>query len=496
MSEAVLAQAAHPVSTPPRSSGHRARGARFYRAGFGRIAAGLDAAGSLTLLGILVLAREGALLDASLRALLPYALTAAMMAGVLRDHAVYRFPADAGALSQAARAAGALALGAPLGVGAGTLAAFMAGAPAAAAFESAAAAAALLSAALFVLHALYGWVARILTLSGVFALNVVLVGATENARRLVERNAVSRDLTVLGVFDDRLGRAPAEIAGAPVLGDLDALLEWPALPAVDRIIVTVSSQARERVRALIERLRVAPNRVVLLLDIDGFEPTASSLAKVADSPAVYVSGAPADARRAFWKRVQDLTLAPIMLCAAAAPMLLIALAIKLDSRGPVFFRQPRHGFNNEIIQVWKFRSMRHEAADLRATRQVTPDDPRVTRVGAIIRKTSLDELPQLFNVLKGEMSLVGPRPHAVGMRTGEVESASLVAHYAYRHRIKPGMTGWAQIHGSRGPVHTAEDVRTRVRLDVEYIDRANVWLDLWIILATVPCLLGDVKADR
>jgi Undecaprenyl-phosphate glucose phosphotransferase len=496
MSDVALGQAGMNPLAAVRPFSQRARGARFYRANFGRILAGLDLVGGVALVAVLVLAREGTLLDASLRALLPYAFAAAVIAGVLREHDLYRFSVEASALSQLARTAGALAFAAPLGAGAGALAASMAGTASGEALTGSAATALVLAAALLAMHAAYGAIARILTRAGVFALNVVLVGATANARQLLARNAASRDLNVLAVFDDRLSRAPADIAGVPVLGDLDALLAWPALPAVDRIIVTVSTQARDRVRTLIERLRVAPNNVVLLLDIDGFEPTATSLAKVADAPAAYVSGAPADGRRAFWKRVQDLTFGSAILCVAAIPMLLIALAIKLDSRGPIFFRQPRHGFNNEIIEVWKFRSMRADAADHQAAQQVTRRDPRVTRVGAFIRKTSLDELPQLFNVLKGEMSLVGPRPHAVGMRTGDAESASLVAHYAHRHRIKPGMTGWAQIHGSRGPVHTADEVRARVRLDVDYIQRANFWLDLWIMLVTAPCLLGDSSADR
>jgi lipopolysaccharide/colanic/teichoic acid biosynthesis glycosyltransferase len=132
-----------------------------------------------------------------------------------------------------------------------------------------------------------------------------------------------------------------------------------------------------------------------------------------------------------------------------------------------------------------------------AARQVVADDERVTRVGRFIRKFSLDELPQLFNVLKGEMSLVGPRPHAIGMKTGEVESAKLVAEYAWRHRMKPGVTGWAAVKGSRGPVHTAEEVRRRVELDVEYIERQSVLLDLYILTLTLPCLLfGDREAVR
>jgi len=140
--------------------------------------------------------------------------------------------------------------------------------------------------------------------------------------------------------------------------------------------------------------------------------------------------------------------------------------------------------------------MRQEAADASAERQVTANDERVTRLGRILRTTSLDELPQLINVLQGSMSLVGPRPHAIGMKTGEEESATLVADYAQRHRIKPGMTGWAAIHGSRGPLATAEDVRRRVALDVHYIEHQSFWLDAWIIVMTVPSVLGDREAVR
>ena len=184
------------------------------------------------------------------------------------------------------------------------------------------------------------------------------------------------------------------------------------------------------------------------------------------------------------------------LVAAAPIMALTALAIRLDSPGPIFFRQRRHGFNQDEIVVWKFRSMRHEAADATASRQVSAGDDRVTRVGRFIRATSLDELPQLFNVMTGEMSLVGPRPHAIGMKTGETESARLVAEYAHRHRIKPGMTGWAAVKGSRGPLHDATDVRRRVQLDLDYVERQSLWLDLRILLVTLPVLLGDRAAVR
>ncbi|HTX49719.1 MAG TPA: sugar transferase, partial [Caulobacteraceae bacterium] len=200
-------------------------------------------------------------------------------------------------------------------------------------------------------------------------------------------------------------------------------------------------------------------------------------------------------RRALVKRIADLVIGVLALVALAPLMIAIAIAIKLDSPGPVFFRQRRHGFNSEEILVWKFRTMRKGSGE-GPIQQVTKGDPRVTRVGRILRPLSLDELPQLFNVLTGEMSLVGPRPHAVGMKTGETVSAKLVAEYAHRHRMKPGITGWAAVNGSRGPVDTAELVRRRVALDIEYIERQSLLLDLMIMVRTIPCLLGDKLAVR
>ncbi|MEQ9315342.1 MAG: exopolysaccharide biosynthesis polyprenyl glycosylphosphotransferase, partial [Henriciella sp.] len=318
-----------------------------------------------------------------------------------------------------------------------------------------------------------------------------------NARRLLERNDQTRELNVVGVFDDRLSRAPEMMGSVPVLGRVEDLMNWDRLPDIDRIIVTVTSDARTRVRGLIDRLRVLPQRVVLLLDLEGFDPESESLAQIANSPAAYVSGSPSDLRRAVVKRVSDVVFASLMLAAFSPLLLITAIAIKLESRGPVFFRQKRHGFNNQIIRVWKFRSMRDDPdAAEKMSSQTVSGDPRVTRVGRIIRATSIDELPQLLNVLSGEMSLVGPRPHAIGMTAEDAEVQSFVSDYAHRHRVKPGVTGWAQINGSRGPVHTGEGVRERIRLDMEYVNRASFWFDLFIMLATAPCLLGDWKKQR
>jgi lipopolysaccharide/colanic/teichoic acid biosynthesis glycosyltransferase len=162
-------------------------------------------------------------------------------------------------------------------------------------------------------------------------------------------------------------------------------------------------------------------------------------------------------------------------------MLAIALAIKLDSKGPVLFRQPRHGFNNRVMTLVKFRTM-----------QAHPE--RVTRVGRFLRSTSLDELPQLFHVLRGDMSLVGPRPHEIDKTTGERPYHHIVADYAHRHRVRPGITGWAQVNGCRGAIKTPASLRRRHRLDLDYIAHASLWLDMQILARTASILFMDLRA--
>jgi Undecaprenyl-phosphate glucose phosphotransferase len=345
------------------------------------------------------------------------------------------------------------------------------------------------------LHALWWAVVRRWRAAGRLTPNIMVVGATANAERLIKAAMQSGEAAVLGVFDDRADRIPSHLAGVPVLGDTEALVRHRVMPFVDRIVITVPQHANARVRQLIERLEALPNQVMLFVD-QGEAGRAAALSRIVDAPLAPVAGLPSDERRALVKRLQDLIVGALALFLAAPAMLLIALAIKLDSPGPVFFRQRRHGFNNEEILVWKFRSMRSSDAAAAASRQIRYDDERVTRVGRIIRRTSLDELPQLFNVLKGEMSLVGPRPHAIGMKTGDTESSKLVAEYAHRHRTKPGMTGWAAINGSRGPVDTPELVRRRVAYDIEYIERQSLMFDLMIMAQTIPCLMGDDEAVR
>ena len=347
------------------------------------------------------------------------------------------------------------------------------------------------------LHAHYIVAFKSLVRSGRLSENVAIIGATQAAGEVIRKNAAIREMNILGIFDDRLDRAPSQINGIDVIGTVDELLQWEDLPRIDRIIVTVTSTAQDRVRKMIDKLRGLPQEIILVMDLDGFAPESTSVAAISDLPAAYISGTPRDARRAAVKRIMDIVLASGMLLAFAPVMLVIAMLIKLDSPGPIFFRQKRHGFNNKQIRVWKFRSMRPDKkAEEGRIQQTEANDSRITRIGKFLRRTSLDELPQLFNIFAGDMSLVGPRPHPISMTAEEVEVHNIVAEYAHRHRMKPGLSGWAQINGSRGPVHSADEVRERVRLDMEYMERAGFWFDLYIVLMTAPRLLGDSDAIR
>ncbi|MBS0333969.1 MAG: exopolysaccharide biosynthesis polyprenyl glycosylphosphotransferase [Proteobacteria bacterium] len=343
-----------------------------------------------------------------------------------------------------------------------------------------------------------GWFSYIRSLRtrGQLTPNLLIVGATPAAQRLVALALANRDVNILGIFDDRGDRAPKHIHGVPVLGRTSDVKSHRLLPYVDRIVVAVPPQATARIAQLIAELAPCPNDISLLMD--GFDAASERQAqeRLLDMPLARLSGVRRSLLQAALKRMIDVSFSILAIIVLAPALAAIAIAIRLDSPGPVLFKQRRHGYMNEEVLVWKFRSMRTEASDFKAARQVTKDDDRVTRVGRFIRRTSLDELPQLWNVIRGEMSLVGPRPHAIGMLTGGAEASKLVESYAHRHRMKPGLTGWAAVNGSRGPVDTAEAVRRRVSLDLEYVERQSVWLDLAIMVRTLPCVLGDSAVVR
>jgi lipopolysaccharide/colanic/teichoic acid biosynthesis glycosyltransferase len=185
------------------------------------------------------------------------------------------------------------------------------------------------------------------------------------------------------------------------------------------------------------------------------------------------------------KWLLDYTLASILVIILAIPLGIIAVAIKLDSPGPVFFRQPRVGFRNQSFMIWKFRTMWCDTADIEGSRLTVRNDPRITRFGALLRKRSLDEVPQLFNVLAGDMSLVGPRPHPIRAKAGDRLYPDVVPNYAARHAVKPGITGWAQINGWRGETIAPYQIEQRVAFDMAYISKRSIRFDLWIMILTI-----------
>jgi exopolysaccharide biosynthesis polyprenyl glycosylphosphotransferase len=340
----------------------------------------------------------------------------------------------------------------------------------------------------------WSWVRRWQTL-GLLTPNIVVVGATPVARELILDLVSGRsagEANIIGIFDDRAARRPGDILGVPVLGPVEALLAHHALASVDRIVITVPPGAADRVAQLVERLSVLPHEITLVIDRDDDRV----MGRIGAKSLAQLGGRRASMGQALAKRGLDIAVSATALVLISPALALIALAVVLDSPGPVFFRQTRHGFNNEAFRVWKFRSMRVEASDATASRQVTAGDARVTRVGRVIRSTSLDELPQLINILTGEMSLVGPRPHAIGMKSGGADAAGLIAVYGQRHRLKPGLTGWAAVNGSRGPVDDLESLQRRLKLDLQYIERQSFWFDIWIMLKTLPLVLGDSETAR
>ncbi|MCF7204078.1 undecaprenyl-phosphate glucose phosphotransferase [Pseudomonas oligotrophica] len=328
---------------------------------------------------------------------------------------------------------------------------------------------------------------------GMYLQNAVILGGTDNGIRVAEYLQHNRDIRtgVLGFIDDRLGRLPAELASLPLLGNTADLERLIREEKVTQVLVALPWFADSRIGQVIDRLRQLPVNVLLVPDMVAFRRANKRITEVAGLPTLIASDVPLRGWSPFFKRLEDIVLSSIALLCAAPVMLAIALAIKLDSRGPVFFKQKRYGYNNRLIEVFKFRSMYHEKSDANADRQTTRGDDRITRVGHFIRKTSLDELPQLINVFLGSMSMVGPRPHATATKAAGVLFEDAVSEYSARHRVKPGITGWAQINGYRGETDTLEKIEKRVEYDLDYIERWSVWFDLYILFRTVPALISN-----
>jgi len=324
---------------------------------------------------------------------------------------------------------------------------------------------------------------------------VAIVGAGELADRVLQhfKQSASKGLQVAGVFDDRLTRQQSE--STVPCGTVNDLLEVGKHRRIDWVLITIPAAADQRLLSLAHQLKamaaavaICPREFALAVPHQGWAYVGDSL------PAALLVDRPLRGWGAVVKRLEDIILGSTLIVLSLPLIAAITVAVWVDSPGPVIFRQRRLGWNNRSFDVFKFRTMRWAPPSPAGLIQTSRDDARVTRIGQFLRRTSLDELPQLFNVLKGDMSLVGPRPHAVDMRTEDRLGHEIVGEYAHRHRIKPGITGWAQVNGCRGATTTAEEIRRRVELDLYYAENWSVLLDLKVLLKTLGCVLGGKNA--
>ena len=325
----------------------------------------------------------------------------------------------------------------------------------------------------------------------------IIVGGGKNAEDLILslEHQGDNDIRICGIFDDRKDdRSPPMVAGYPRLGTIAELVEFGRRARIDMLIVSLPISAESRVLAMLKKVWVLPVDIRLSAHTNKLRFRPRSYSYEGAVPFLDVFDKPIADWDSVMKRAFDIVFSSLGLVLLSPIMLATAVAIRMESKGPVIFRQKRFGFNNEVIEVLKFRSMFHDMSDADAKIVVTKNDPRVTRVGRFIRKTSIDELPQLINVLRSELSLVGPRPHAVNAHIKNQLWDEVVDGYFGRHKVKPGVTGWAQIKGWRGEVDNDEKIRRRVEHDLYYIENWSILLDLYIVMITPFKLLNSENA--
>jgi Undecaprenyl-phosphate glucose phosphotransferase len=324
---------------------------------------------------------------------------------------------------------------------------------------------------------------------------IAFYGADPNSVSLTRQLLESLNfphLRFVGIADDRA--RVTDIDGLPMIGDLGALCESARRGEIDQVLISGGQFTPNRLEQIVEGLSE------VCVDVSLIPSQAIELAPnyrvnlLGSIPVLTLWQRPFRDMNQLVKRSEDLVLSAVAFTLLSPVLLVTALLVRFTSPGPVLFVQPRMGFNNEAINVFKFRTMYADMADLGAKRTTTKDDPRVTPVGRFLRRFSIDELPQLLNVLQGSMSLVGPRPHGTEMMVGDRFYHEAVQGYAGRHRVKPGITGYAQVKGLRGEVRTIERAKRRVELDKYYVDNWSFWLDIWILIATVRAVLFDRDA--
>ena len=332
---------------------------------------------------------------------------------------------------------------------------------------------------------------------GTMERRAVIVGGGAAAEQLIRalEQQPDNDIRICGIFDDRDNRrSPPIVAGYPKLGTISELVEFSRLVRIDMLIISLPLTAEKRVMEMLKKLWILPVDIRLAAHSSELRFRPRAYSHIGSVQMLDIFDRPINDWDSVAKRAFDIVFSLLGILILWPIMLVTAIAIKLTSKGPVLFIQKRHGFNNEIINVYKFRSMYADQGDPTARNAVTRGDPRVTPVGRFIRRTSIDELPQFFNSLKGDLSLVGPRPHAILAQTQNRLYSEVVDGYFARHRVKPGITGWAQINGWRGEVDDDEKIRQRTAYDLYYIENWSLLFDLKILLLTPFRLLNTENA--
>ncbi|MFV1975485.1 MAG: undecaprenyl-phosphate glucose phosphotransferase [Candidatus Scalindua sp.] len=313
---------------------------------------------------------------------------------------------------------------------------------------------------------------------------VVIVGAGDLGKKLIDKIADSpwTGFKIMGLFDDNAQLKESGIKGNKVLGSLDEIESYIKKNQIDEVWIALPLRAEERVKQLLYTLRHQTVNIKLIPDIFGFSLLNHSMTEIAGLPAVNLSDTPMGGVNKLVKAVEDRVLAFFILLFVSPLMVVIAILIKIMSPGPILFKQKRHGWDGRIINIYKFRTMKVHNESAGTITQASRGDDRVTPLGTFLRQTSLDELPQFFNILQGKMSIVGPRPHAI--EHNELYKDQ-VNQYMLRHMVKPGITGWAQVNGLRGETDTLDKMKKRVEYDLFYIENWSLWFDLKIILLTL-----------
>ena len=325
---------------------------------------------------------------------------------------------------------------------------------------------------------------------GVFSRRIAVIGKTRAAEKFKElAETGDHAVSVVGVYDVNIKDASTTHA-FELTGNLAALVRAARAGDIDDIVIALPDAASSDLNALISRLSILPVSIAICPNEHWLNHTGGELVRIGTAPLLNLYRRPLEGWGGFVKTLEDKLLGSIAFLLAAPAILAIAAAIRLQGSGPVFFRQKRHGFNNEVFTIYKFRTM-IVAEDGERVEQAKAGDARVTPLGRVLRRYSLDELPQLINVLRGEMSLVGPRPHALAHNHAYAQT---IANYSGRHKMKPGITGWAQVNGYRGETSETEKMAERVRYDLDYIDNWSLWFDLKILVFTIAAVLFPKNA--